>query len=272
MRKGRLTVGCREDFSDAHALHTMPELLAVDSVAIAEEIGRRGVVREGVHDLLGRPERGGVFGHVEVDDAPAMVSKHDEDEEHSHARAGDREEVDGDQVPDVVGEERPPGLGWRGAPLREQPGDGALGHVDAELEELAMQSRGAPEGIRRRHLPDQGLELGVDGRAAPGGPTGALGPVLAEPAALPAQDGLGGHDHEGPPPPGPDPGEPGPEETISRAKLGARRRSLVHGELVAQGEILQGELAMAAAEEGDETKQMEQGGDHRDGLSPDQGR
>jgi hypothetical protein len=81
-----------------------------------------------------------------------------------------------------------------------------------------------PERIGRGHSCDQGRKLGVDGRAAPGGPAGELGPVLAEAATLPLQDGVGGHDHEGPPPPGPDPGEPDPEETISRAKLGPGRR------------------------------------------------
>ena len=42
--------------------------------------------------------------------APAMVSEHDEDEEHPQARGGDREEIERDQVLDVIGEERPPGL------------------------------------------------------------------------------------------------------------------------------------------------------------------
>ena len=58
----------REDFRDAPALDTMAERLAEDSVAIAEKIGWRRVVREGLHDLLGRPLRGRVLGHVEVDD------------------------------------------------------------------------------------------------------------------------------------------------------------------------------------------------------------
>ena len=40
--------------------------------------------------------------------------EHDEDKEHPQARGGDREDIEGDQVPDVVGEERPPGLGRRG--------------------------------------------------------------------------------------------------------------------------------------------------------------
>ena len=87
--------------------------------------------------------------------------------------------------------------------------------------------------------------------------------MLAESAPLPPEDGVGGHDQEGLPPPGPDPGEPDPEETISRAKLGPGRRSLVHGELVTQGAVLQGELALAATQEGEETKQVEQKGDHR---------
>jgi hypothetical protein len=33
---------------------------------------------------------GGVLGHVEVDDPPAVVSEHDEDEEYPQARGGDR--------------------------------------------------------------------------------------------------------------------------------------------------------------------------------------
>ena len=100
----------REDLLDPHALHAVPELLTVDLVTIAEEIGRRGLVREGVHDLLGGPGGGGVLGDVEVDDPPAVVGEHDEDEEDAEASGGHGEEVDRDQVADVVGEERPPGL------------------------------------------------------------------------------------------------------------------------------------------------------------------
>ena len=109
------TVRRRENFINTQVLHSVLELLAVDTVAIAEEVGRRGRVREGLHDLLGRPVRGGVLGHVEVDDAPAMVGEDDEDEEHPQPRGGHREEVDGDEVPDAVREERAPGLRRRGA-------------------------------------------------------------------------------------------------------------------------------------------------------------
>src|SRR5207244_11998348 len=91
--------------------------------------------------------------------------------------------------------------------LRHQPGDGALGQVDAELEELGMDSRGAPEWIRRDHSADQGFDLGADGRATAGGPGGELGTVLAEASPLAPQDGVRRHDHERPSPSGPYSGE-----------------------------------------------------------------
>ena len=104
LREGVLprTVRGREDFTDAQALHALPEHVTVDRVAIAEEIGQGGVVREGVHDLLGRPGGGGMLGDIEVEDAPAVVGEHDEDEQNAQARGGNSKEIDGDEVPDMM--------------------------------------------------------------------------------------------------------------------------------------------------------------------------
>src|SRR5437899_1597336 len=119
LREGVLprAVGRRQDLVDPHALHSLSERMSVDLIAIAEEVGRGGVVREGVHDLLGRPGGGGMLGDVEVEDAPALVGEHNEDEEHPQASSRDREEIDGDQIPDVIGQERSPALRGRRAPL-----------------------------------------------------------------------------------------------------------------------------------------------------------
>jgi len=100
----------RQDFTDAHALQALPEHVTVDRVAVAEEVGRGRVVREGVYDLLSRPGRGGMLGDIEVEDAPPVVGEHDEDEQDAQARGGDGEEIDGDEVPDVIGQERAPRL------------------------------------------------------------------------------------------------------------------------------------------------------------------
>jgi hypothetical protein len=261
-------LGGGEDFLDIHALHAAPKVLAVDLVAVAKEIARCGVVRERVDDLLSGPVGGGVLGHVEVDDPSAMVSEHDKNEEHAQACGGDGEEVEGDEVSHMVVKERPPGLRRPRAPLRHEPGDGALGNVNAELEELSVDTRGAPQGIRRGHFPDEGRDLDIDRRAASGRLTREPRPVLAKPAALPAQDSVGRDDDQRLPPPGPDSGQAGPEQAVSRVELRAWHRSLVDGQLLAQGEVLEGELAVAAEEEGEEPEEVDQESDHEPRLWP----
>jgi hypothetical protein len=110
----------------------MPKWLTVDAVAVAEEIRWRRLVREGVDELLGRPGGGGMLGDVEVDDAAAVVSEHNENEEDAEASSRYGKEVERDQVADVVGEKRPPSLRGLGAPFGHEAGDGTLGDLDAE--------------------------------------------------------------------------------------------------------------------------------------------
>jgi hypothetical protein len=69
------------------------------------------------------------------------------------------------------------------------------------------------------------------------------------------------------PPPGPDSGQAGPEQAVSRVELRAGQRSLVDGELPAQGQVLQAELAVAADEEGEEPEQVDPEGDHRAAIA-----
>src|SRR5262245_50775643 len=105
-------------------------------------------------------------------------------------------------------------MGGRAAPRREQPGDGAFGHLDAEVEELGMDPRGTPEWIRGGHAADQSFDLGVDGWATSGGPAGEFRPVLAEAPPLPPQDGVRRHDREGRSPAS---GQADPEEVVNLA-------------------------------------------------------
>ena len=48
--------------------------------------------------------------------------------------------------------------------------------------------------------------------------------------------------------PGPHRGQPDPDEPIAPAQRGPARRPLVHGERLAQGEVLESELVVAAVE------------------------
>ena len=55
-------------------------------------------------------------------------------------------------------------------------------------------------------------------------------------------------------PVGPHPGEPDQKEPVSGAELRPSDGSSVDGDLMAQGEILAGEVARAADEEGEKSK------------------
>jgi hypothetical protein len=82
LREGILpwAVGRGQHFGYPHTRHSSPKRMTISAVAIAEKIAWRGVLREGVHELLSRPGGGGMLGDVEVDDPPAVVSEHHEDE------------------------------------------------------------------------------------------------------------------------------------------------------------------------------------------------
>jgi hypothetical protein len=91
------------------------------------------------------------------------VGEHDEDEEDAEPSGGHGEKIDRDQVPDVISQERSPSLRWRRAPLRDLARDGALGHVEAKLEEFAMDSWSALERVRDGHAGDPDDLIYCDG-------------------------------------------------------------------------------------------------------------
>jgi hypothetical protein len=256
------TPGRRKDLIDAQALHAAPEGFAEDSVAITQQVRGRGVVREGVDDLLRRPGRGRVLGDVEVHHASPVMSEDEKHEEHAQAHGGHGEEVDRHQVVDVVGEERPPRLGGRRAPLREQPGDRALRDHDSQLQELAMNSRCAPQRIGVGHPGDEGDDVGARARPAHRACRRELRPVSGESTALPSQDGVGSHDHDRVSPPAPELGQEQPEETVGRPEPWPLLCALVHRQLLAQGDVFESEPPVAAAEERQESQHVKERGDH----------
>jgi hypothetical protein len=104
-----------------------------------------------------------MLGDVEVKDPPAVMGEHDEDEQDAQAHGGTVKKSRETQIRDVIGKEHAPGLRGRCAALRDEPGDGALGQVEAELQQLTMDSRSAPERIGRGHSCDKAAISGLTG-------------------------------------------------------------------------------------------------------------
>jgi hypothetical protein len=71
---------------------------------------------------------------------------------------------------DMVLEEGAPSLRRRSAPPGEEPGDGALGHINPEFGERPMNSGRSPKRISGGHFADEGHDRGVDRRPANLGP------------------------------------------------------------------------------------------------------
>lgn len=125
--------------------------MSVGSITIADQDPRCGVLREGVDDLLAEPVGGGVRRHIREDETSAFQSQDDEDVSGPGADCRYDEHVDGDDVPGVVSQESGPRLGLglhRARPdVRQVPGDRALTDDVAQLQELTVDPRSAPDGI-----------------------------------------------------------------------------------------------------------------------------
>jgi len=96
--------------------------------------------------------------------------------------------------------------------------DCGLADLDAQLEELSVDSRRAPQWVDRRHLADQLTHFSRHSR--PTWPAVAIlpSPVEAEAFAVPADDRLGLDDEQGSTPVGPEAAEDIPERSVSPSK------------------------------------------------------
>ena len=85
------------------------ELLAVDTVTITKQVSRRRIIRERLNELPGGLGCCGMVGDVEVDEFTTLVTKDHEREQQAEGEGRDDEEVDGDDVSGMCGQERAPG-------------------------------------------------------------------------------------------------------------------------------------------------------------------
>src|SRR5690348_10327172 len=101
---GPLPGGSRgaQHFLDTHVSHLSPEGIAEDSIAVAQQVARKLIKWERFSQLLSGPLRGGVGGHVEVQNAPPVMGQYKEHVKNLETDGGDSKEVDRDQLLDVI--------------------------------------------------------------------------------------------------------------------------------------------------------------------------
>src|SRR5262249_14902429 len=100
-----------EDLVDPHAFHASCENVAVDGVAITEQVLGCRLFREGFDKLLGGPRGGRVAAHIDVEEFSASMPKDHEPEEQAEGQGRDYEEVDCGDLVAVRSQEGAPGGG-----------------------------------------------------------------------------------------------------------------------------------------------------------------
>ena len=91
----------------------------------------------------------------------------------------------------MVGEEGPPRLGRWTRELRQQSRDGALGDLNAQLPELTVDPRGAPQRIGAGHVGEESDDGRIERGPAGAVTSRALSPPPTQPSPMPSDDGLG---------------------------------------------------------------------------------
>jgi hypothetical protein len=101
---GPLAGGSRgaQHFLDAHLSHLSPEGIAENGVAIAQQVARELVKGKSFTQLLSRPFRRRMRGHVEVDNATPVMGQHQKRVKNLETDGRHGKEVDGDQLLQVI--------------------------------------------------------------------------------------------------------------------------------------------------------------------------
>ena len=186
----------RQHFVDAHVSHLSSELIAEDSIAVAEQVPRELVEGKCLPQLLPRPLRGWVGGHIEVKNATTIVGQYQEHVKDLEAYGRHGEEIDGNQLLDVILQECAPGLRRRLAKAHHVFADAALPDVDAEFEKFTVDARCTPTGILSAHSADQSSDFTGDGWSSSLAPPDLPGPEEPKASAMPSKDRIGLNDSQ----------------------------------------------------------------------------
>jgi hypothetical protein len=155
---------CNDDLANAQVLDAALEISAVDGIAIAEQVGGAGLVRERVDDLLSRPGGGGLVGDAEVEEFSAVVAEYHEGEEQAKGQGRYDEEVDGRDVVTVSSQEGAPGRRRVTGGAAQVLGDGEGSDIIAEEAEFGLNPAPAQVGFFSGHASNQAAYLELDRR------------------------------------------------------------------------------------------------------------
>ena len=112
-----------------------------------EEIAGHAGTGKRLSELLGRPCGRRMSGDVDVDDAPAIMGQDQEDVEDLEPDGRHGKEIHGNQLGQVVFQERAPRLRRRSPVPHHVLADAGLADVNAQLQQFTVNARRAQSGF-----------------------------------------------------------------------------------------------------------------------------
>lgn len=131
---------------DSHRFHLLDEVMPENAVAVPQQITWRALPRKCFPELLSRPFGSRMRRDSEMHNPPTLVGQY---QKHIQDLEPDRrhgEEIDGYKALDMVLEESPPRLGRRLATADQVFAHARFADIDAELQQLAMDTPGSCAG------------------------------------------------------------------------------------------------------------------------------
>src|SRR6266849_5678694 len=169
----------------AHRPQPQHEDLAVDAVAITDDVSWRPIPTAGLDQLTSNPFRGRVSGCSKGHDLPPAVTQDQQTVEPERDRR-DHEQIHRRDAVSMITKKGPPALGRRSPPSRHVFCNGCLADLDSKLEEFSVDPRCAPQWVGDAHVPNEltnispvasrmtwtALPITSRGRRSPFGPRG----------------------------------------------------------------------------------------------------
>ena len=188
---------------------------------------------------------------IEVQDAPTIVADDEKGVQHAAGDRGDGEKVHRGDGFSMVAQETEPTLCRLGISRRSShpPGDGSLGDIESDHEELAVNSRCSSGGIFCHHSEDQIANFSCyfsppDHSAG----SGDSAPVKRESRPVPSDHGFWAHDDECLLPARPEPSCKDPEDSVQGSQSWPGLPALQHCELLPKSQVFEQETPVRAEE------------------------
>src|SRR5689334_4582649 len=216
--------------------------------------------------LLRNPEAVRMAGDIEVQNAPAIMSNHEEAIEHTKRERRNGEEIHCRDHFTMVTQKCFPSPasitkpGCTSHPARDR----SLGDIKSKLQQFTVNPRRTPGRILGDHPENQCAQFPADSPSATADLVAATpAPIAAKSCPMPAHHRLRSDDQKGALPLRPDLAHAHPEQPIGRCQLESLLAALENGKLLTKGQILQQKIftgTKAATQQADEKLQQAEHG------------